>query len=419
MRVLVVTKIFPNAAEPLSAPFNRQQIAALARLCDVEVMAAIPWFPGAGALRRWSPAGRLTGVPAADTVDGVGVVHPRTLYVPRVGHALSAALYAASLLPAVLRRRGRFDVLLGSWAYPDGVAAVALGRALGVPVVVKLHGSDIDVLAQRPALRRQLRAALPRAARVVAVSRALARKAEALGVPAERVDVVGNGVDGALFFPRERAAARAALGRAGDGRTWILYVGRLEAEKGALDLAAAFHAVAAARPDVALAMVGDGRARAALEASLRPLGDRVILAGARPLAEVPLWMGASDLVALPSHHEGAPNVLLEALTCGRRVVATRVGGIPEIVPRDELGALVPAHDVAALASALERAAATPYDPAGVAALGGRGGWGESAARLADVLARACADGAAMPHARGPAQAPKQMQMDERLVGHAP
>src|SRR5215510_8641764 len=103
MRVLVMTKIFPNAAEPLSAPFNRQQIAALGRRCDVEVLAPIPWFPGARLFARWSSAG----------------------------------LYGAALYRELRRRKGQFDVLLGTWAYPDGVAAVALGRAMSVPTVVK------------------------------------------------------------------------------------------------------------------------------------------------------------------------------------------------------------------------------------------------------------------------------------------
>src|SRR5262245_22886388 len=123
MRVLVMTKIFPNALEPLSAPFNRQQIAALARRCEVSVLAAIPWFPGAKAFARWSPAGRLAGVPANDRIDGVEVAHPRVMYLPRFGHVLSAGLYVASMWPVVSRRRGQFDVLLASWAYPDGVAA--------------------------------------------------------------------------------------------------------------------------------------------------------------------------------------------------------------------------------------------------------------------------------------------------------
>lgn len=388
MRVLIVTKIFPNAQEPLSAPFNRQQFAALARKCDVEVLASIPWFPGAGAFGKWSSAGRLTKLARRDRIDGVDVEHPRTLYVPRFGHALSAALYAASVLPAVLARRGRFDVLLGSWAYPDGVAAVALGLAMGVPTVVKLHGSDMDVLATRPALRGQLALALPRAARIVAVSRSLAAAAEGLGVAPDRVDLVTNGVDAELFQPRDRTAARAALGRAGDQRRWILYVGRVEADKGAHDLADAFARLAETDPQAALFVVGDGKARAAIAERLAPLGDRATFLGPRPLAEIPQWMAACDLLTLPSHHEGTPNVLLEALACGRRVVATRVGGIPDVVHRPELGTLVPVSDPQALAAALGDVLRTPYDAGVVAGLGARGGWEESAARLLATLERA-------------------------------
>jgi glycosyltransferase involved in cell wall biosynthesis len=400
MRVLVITKMFPNAAEPLSAPFNRQQLGALGRRCEVEVLATVPWFPGSRMVARL--AGRVPPpeVSATDRLEGLEVAHPRTLYLPRYGHALSAGLYALSVLPAVWRRRGRFDVVLGSWAYPDGVAAVALGRALGLPVVVKLHGSDIDLLAKRPTLRWQLARALPRAARVVAVSRALAADAASLGVDPTRIDVVPNGVDPSLFRPRARGEARAALGHGADDRRWILYVGRLQEDKGVLDLAAAFAAWSAGRPgaNVALVMVGEGPARRSLQTALAPLGGRAILMGARPFDQVPLWMAAADLVTLPSHHEGTPNVLLEALACGRRVVATRVGGIPDVVHRAELGALVPVGDVPALAAALgaeiETDTETDADAATVAALAARGGWDESAARLEATLARAVAEGAA-------------------------
>lgn len=379
MRVLIITKIYPNAREPLSSPFNRQQFAALARRCEVEVLATIPWFPG----RR-----RLADVPRHEVIDGLPVGHPRFLYVPRLP-ALTGPLYAASLLPAVLRRRGRFDVVLGSWAYPDGCAAIALARALGVPAVVKLHGSDMNVVATLRGPRAHLRFALPRAARVVAVSRALADAAAALGVARDRIDVVQNGVDATLFHLRPRAAARAALGHGGDDRTWLLYVGRLEHSKGIGDLLAAFETLAPTRPRLALALVGDGGARAECDALAARLGsDRVIVAGARPLAEVPAWMAACDVLTLPSWNEGTPNVILEALACGRRVVATRVGGIPDLIDRPALGELVAAKDPLALAGALGRAADLPYDPAAVAATGARGGWDESAGHLHDTLQRA-------------------------------
>ncbi|HEX8114458.1 MAG TPA: hypothetical protein VF516_42305, partial [Kofleriaceae bacterium] len=106
MRVLAITKIFPNQAEPLSAPFNRQQFAALARRCELEVAATIPWFPGAGLISRWSSAGRLARVPRREQIAGIAVTHPRTLFVPRLAHGAWGPLYAASIAPALVRYRG-------------------------------------------------------------------------------------------------------------------------------------------------------------------------------------------------------------------------------------------------------------------------------------------------------------------------
>jgi glycosyltransferase involved in cell wall biosynthesis len=300
-------------------------------------------------------------------------------------------MYAASLAPEAVRWRGKVDVVLGSWAYPDGFAAILLARALGVPVVVKLHGSDVNVIAQLPGPRRLMQWLLPRANRVVAVSRALADEIAGLGVPRERIALVMNGVDGELFRPRDRAAARAELGLDAAGPL-LVYAGNLKASKGVLDLVAAFEQAAARHPTLRLAVVGGGDERAALDAAAARLGGRLIVAGGRPLAEMPVWMAASDALVLPSWNEGTPNVVLEALACGRRVVATTVGGIPDLVTGPELGELVPPRDPAALAAALVRAADAPYEPARVARLGARGGWDASAAALHEVLVAAAAEG---------------------------
>lgn len=388
MRVLAITKIFPNAAEPLSAPFNRQQFAELAKLCELEVWGTIPWFPGASLLARWSSAGKVAAVPRAESIEGISVRHPRTLFVPRVAHVTWGPLYAASLAPLLPRARGRFDVVLGSWAYPDGFAAIAFAHALGVPAVVKLHGSDINVNAKLPGPRQLLRFALPRAAAVVAVSRELARLVAELGVPQARIAVVGNGIDTEIFRPRSRQEARQRAGL--PEAPTIVYVGNLKEEKGVLDLAEAFALLAAREPSPRLVIVGQGPARAALEQRLAPLGDRVTLAGARPLEEVPHWMAAADVVTLASWNEGTPNVLLEALACGRRVVATRVGGVPDVVTSPIQGELVGAREPAALAEALSRALATPYDPERVAASRAGATWTTSAQALHRVLAEACA-----------------------------
>jgi teichuronic acid biosynthesis glycosyltransferase TuaC len=399
VRVLAITKIFPNAAEPLSAPFNRQQFAALSKLCELEVLATIPWFPGAGLLSRWSSAGKVAKLPRRETIEGISVRHPRTLFVPRAAHVTWGPLYAASLLPLYPEYRGKVDVVLGSWAYPDGFAAIAFAEALGVPAVVKLHGSDINVIATMPGPRRLLSWMLPRAAAIVAVSRELARKVGELGVPEEKIAVVGNGIDSDKFQPRSREEARRRCGLEGVAPT-IVYVGNLKEEKGVLDLADAFLRLRKERPELGarLVMVGGGAMREPLAQKLAAggavVGADAVLAGPRPLEEVPHWMAAADVVALASWNEGTPNVLLEALACGRRVVATRVGGVPDVVTSSLQGELVEAKRVPELAAALGRALATPYQPAEVAASRTGATWETSAAALREVLARAA--GAAAP-----------------------
>ena len=395
LRVLVITRIFPNAVEPLSSPFNRQQFSALGRLCDLQVMATIPWFPGAAFVRR-SRSWGLRKVPARDVIEGIEVSHPRVAYVPGLA-GLSGALEIASLLPGFLARHRNVDVVLGSWAYPDGAAAVALARLIGVPAVIKVHGSDLNVQSTMFGPRANLSLALPRAARLVAVSAALGEKAISLGVSRDRVNIVQNGTDASLFRVRDRAAARGALAWPSPSGAWprrmVLYCGRIEREKGVMDLITAFSSIASRAPDLSLALLGEGRAMAEAKAMAEPLGGRIVFLGARPLAEVPQWMAASTLVTLPSHAEGSPNVIREALACGRPVVGTAVGGIPELLTTPkagELGAMVPARDPAALGEALLDVASRDFDPAMIAARSG-GSWDESAAALFAVLKAAHGD----------------------------
>jgi len=386
LRVLAITKIFPNAAEPLAAPFNRQQFSALREHCDLNIMATIPWFPGAGLLSKWSSAGRLARVPRRERIHGMDVSHPRTLFVPKLAMATWGPLYAASIALALAPYRKNVDLVLGTWAYPDGFASVIAARMLGVPCVVKLHGSDINLIAKEPGPRRMTSWALPQAARVVAVSRALADEVVALGVDRDRVSIVMNGVDGDLFKPGDREAARAELGLP-DGPLAV-YVGNLKPEKGVLDLGAAWGSVLRHVPNATLVVVGDGPLQGELSALTKPHGERVRLVARQPLERMPMFMAAADTLVLPSHHEGTPNVVLEALASGRRVVATSVGGVPDLITSHALGALVPPRDPDALADALVVALREPYDASEVARLGARGGWAASAAALHAVLKEA-------------------------------
>jgi glycosyltransferase involved in cell wall biosynthesis len=296
-------------------------------------------------------------------------------------------LYAASIAPLLLPHRGKFDVVLGSWAYPDGFAAIVAGKLLGIPSVVKLHGSDINLISKIPGSRRMMSWALPRAARIVAVSRPLGDEVISLGVPSDRVKIVMNGVDGDLFRPGDRAAARAQLDLSPD-QPLAIYVGNLKPEKGVVDLGRAWSKVVDRIPNATLLVIGDGPLKGELEAVTASLGERVRLIQRQPLDRIPLYMAAADILVLPSHFEGTPNVVLEALASGRRVVATRVGGVPDLITSDTLGALVPPGAPDALAQGIVTALRSPYDPNDVARLGARGGWAARASALHAVLAEA-------------------------------
>jgi teichuronic acid biosynthesis glycosyltransferase TuaC len=410
LRVLVITRNFPNRLEPLACAFARQQLAALARRATVEVLATIPYLPLAGLwggarTRAWT----LRGLPRRDTVDGLPVVHPRVPYVPGAGRvpalaSLNAPLYLAGLLPYLPALVGRFDVVLGTHLFPDACAAVAAARLLGLPCVVKAHGTDVNVVARWPGVRRILARALREARFAAGVSRPLVDALVRLGAPADRAVLLPNGVDRTVFHPRDRAEARRALGLPAEDRV-LLYVGGLDREKGLVELVDAFAMLrsSTARP-VHVVLVGEGPMEKEMRAASTELGGRrgrLILAGPQDLEGVARFLAAADALVLPSWDEGTPNVVLEALAAGRPVVGSRVGGIPDALIEGTTGLLVPPRDPVALAGALREALGRRWDE-GVIVASAPPSWNESADRLLDLLWKAAGGEARPDHGPPPA-----------------
>jgi glycosyltransferase involved in cell wall biosynthesis len=171
-----------------------------------------------------------------------------------------------------------------------------------------------------------------------------------------------NGVEGDRFFPREQAEARRKLDLP-TGRRIICFVGRLSREKAVDTLIEAMARFQADPEPPLLVIVGNGPAEGALRARAHALGlePLVRFVGERHHSEVPDWISACDVFCLPSLREGCPNVVLEALASGRPVVASNVGGIPELVSEAE-GRLVPPQDPQALAQALRVVLERSWDP---------------------------------------------------------
>jgi len=377
MRVLVLSQTFPSAAEPTRGVFIHERIRRLAERCDLAVVAPVPWFP----FNRWIRRAQST-LPAMETVGGLTVYHPRVFSVPRYGKFLDGALYALCLWPflARLRRRFAFDVIDAHFEYPDAVAGALLGRLLGRPVVVTLRGKLIRAATYR-LHRPQLRWMLRTASRVVAVSDYLKRAAVALGTPGDRVRVIRNGVDRARFSPMDRAEARRLCGLPAD-RPILLTVAGIEAHKGQHTVVEALPDLLRQQPDLLYVMVGAGHKGDSFARDLRAsverlgVGEHVRFVGTRPHAELRPWFAAADLFVLLTKSEGWPNVILESLACGLPVVATRVGGVPEIARDGQDGILVPYQDVPAFRDAVLKGLAADWDREAIVRYAGTMDWNQ-------------------------------------------
>jgi glycosyltransferase involved in cell wall biosynthesis len=344
MRILVVTSQFPIAGEPNRGRPILQTVRALSRRAEVRVISPVARYP------RWArPRSYLfRAADPAHAVPGCDVRYVEYPALPALSRPFNGWLCARTL-HAPLREFAP-DVVLSYWLYPDAYGAMRAAQRAGVPLVVGARGSDLRV---RDAISQRLtRPVLHAAQRILVVSEDLGRVAvRDYGADPARIRAIPNGCDASIFHPQPREAARAGLGVDAEAEL-VVYVGRLVQEKGLRELLDAATMLAPQRPRLRLALIGDGPMRAELEGRLAADPSlRVALPGALGPQEVARWMAAADLVTLPSYSEGHPNVLVEALACGRPVVATPVGGIPEVVDAD-CGVLVPVRDPAALAAGL-------------------------------------------------------------------
>ena len=402
MNILTFTTLYPNALMPLNAVFVRRRMEACARLFghELTVVAPVPYYPRLPF--RTAPAwDTFARVPLLEAPWGYDIHHPRYLVTPKVGMRYYGRWMAAASLELVrrLHEQRRFSVIDAHYVYPDGEAAVALGRALGLPVVLSSRGTDLNLYPTLAPIRPRIIDSLERSSHLICVCDELRQVALSLGTPAEKVSVIGNGIDPKMFFPRDIAQARRQLGLDEDA-TLMLSVGHLTARKGfhilIESLSRLFASASPGDPPLKLVIVGDGPQRQELQqltAALR-LGDRVVFAGAVAQEALPPWYAAADLFLLASSREGWPNVLCEAQAMGLPIVASRAWGIPEIVRHQGLGLLVQERAPGPFATAIRQALGQRWDRHAIAAEGALRTWPVVAAEVDAVLRRAAANGIA-------------------------
>jgi teichuronic acid biosynthesis glycosyltransferase TuaC len=351
MEILTFTTLYPNSVQPHHGVFveNRLRHLVSGGQVNARVVAPVPWFPFSA--RIFGRYAIYAKVVPRETRAQLTIEHPKYLVLPKFGMRAAPALLAAASLPALTRLQERrdFDLIDAHYFFPDGVAAIRLGRRLKKPVVITARGTDVNLIPDFPGPRRMIVEAAQEAAGIIAVSQALKDAIVALGIPAERVTVLRNGVDLELFQPHAREETRMRLGLSGPT---LLSVGHLIERKGHELVIGALPAL----PGYRLLIAGDGPERARLENLSKTLKVEhcVSFLGALPHEQLHQIYAAADALVLASSREGWPNVLLESMACGTPVVASNIWGNPEVVSRPEAGVLMGERSAAGVAEGVRR-----------------------------------------------------------------
>ena len=390
--IVVLSSLFPSSAQPHAGVFVRERRFRVGAHLQLSVVAPTPWFPFQSLLRRWRPHFRPTP-PAHGQQKGFSIWYPRYLSFPGVLKSLDGFFMALGALHRLrqLKAAGQLDLIDAHFGYPDGYAAVLLGRWLKVPVTITMRGTE-DRHSRTPSLLPRLRQALLGCQQVFSVSAALKQIAVGMGVPADNVEVVGNGVDATKFQCMDRAACRLPLGISADTPV-LIGVGGLVERKGFHRVIEVLPSLVQRFPALVYLIVGgpsaEGNNQVELEAQVAQLGleRHVRFLGTRKPEELSEVLSAANVFVLATRNEGWANVFLEAMACGLPVVTTDVGGNREVVCRPELGAVVPFGDATALTDALNQALQTHWDSAAIRAYAENNAWDERVARLLKAFRR--------------------------------
>jgi glycosyltransferase involved in cell wall biosynthesis len=333
--VLSISNLYPNNVKPTFGIFVENRLVELANTkeVDIRVIAPVPFFPG---LRLISSdyAARAQIDKEAER-RGIKVYYQRYLHIPKIGMFLQPFFMLMALVIAQwkLKKQGWCPQIIDShFYYPDGFAAVMLGKYMGIPAVVSARGSDINDYTLNPILKKLIVWTAVNAAHNITVSEALRHKMIALGISPTHVTTFRNGVDTNIFTltkePTEHPQANAV----------ILSVGNLIPLKGHHIVIEALSKI----PNATLVIAGDGPEKQRLLDLAKASGveSRVVFTGRLGQSDLITQYQKAAILVLASEKEGWPNVVLEALACGTPVVSTPVGGVPEIISNGPVARLV-------------------------------------------------------------------------------
>jgi glycosyltransferase involved in cell wall biosynthesis len=366
---------------------------ALSKLVNIKVLAPIPYYPGMNYFPSRTNFGRVEGPINDEQYNGLSVFHPRYFSIPKIGRSLYGYLYYAGIIRIVqkIRSEFNFDVILSSFVYPDGYASFLVAKKIKVPHIVEILGSDIYLNCKYAIRKKMVLKALLGSDKIIAMSEALKNEIIGFGVPDKKVIVNYNGVNRNIFHYEDKGLAKQKLNL--DPRVFhILFVGNLVPVKGLKYLLQAIEILRKKySTKIRLHIIGQGNLKHSLTNIAKNIGLKYMVQflGEKNHIQISLWMKACDFFCLPSLSEGVPNVLLEAMSCGTPVIASKVGGIHEIVISNRYGLLVQPGCSIKLAEVLRTAIEKKWNYREISAYAGKFSWVASAKVLHNELKTAC------------------------------
>ncbi len=385
LHVLTISTLFPNAARPNFGVFVERQTVALSRQPGIIVSVinpiGIPTFP----LNLFQRYQILRDLPKYESWFGLNVHRPRFSLMPKIGGRFNPKAIVSAIWPIVqtIHAERPIDIIDAEFFYPDGPAAMEIANRLGVPFTIKARGSDIHHWSAAAGCRAQIIDAAHASAGLLAVSQAMKSDITALGIAENKIMVHYTGLDQERFHPRDRAKAKAELRLIGPV---ILCVGALIARKSQNLLIEALVDI----PDAKLVLAGEGEAEHNYRMLAERLGvaDRVQFLGNVAHDRLPLLYCAADIMALVSSSEGLANAWVEALACGTPVIASNVGGAPELLISPDAGRIVN-RNVSEIVTAAKALLKDRIPQERVAIQAQRYSWDENGRLLAALLFEIC------------------------------
>ena len=355
--------MFPNPVDRDRGIFTLQLAKQLTKDHNLTVICPLPWFPRYSVFSRFTKWYIHSQVPYHYEIEGVNIYSPKYPMLPKVSEALHAKFVRLGIRRLIkkLHSQSKFEVINSQWLYPDSVAVDAVARSLNIPHIATGLGCDVNHDLFDKNKRSAMLEMIQNVKKITVVSNDLRRVLIEQSVPSSKILTIANGVDLTQFKPMNRNNCRKRLGISSE-KEIILYVGRLSEEKNCFRMIRAFVQLETTK-DVELYIIGDGP----LSNSLKDLAlsssksGRIRFIGQVEHQLISVWMGASDYFCLPSIREGCPNVVLESLGCGRPVLASNVGGIPDMVKKNT-GILFNPLEVDEISKTFELALDTKWDP---------------------------------------------------------